>query len=1025
MMLCSLPAIAQQNEVNLKGVVYDHIGETVPGANAYIKSRPHIGVATDIDGNFQLKASPGEVIVFTFVGYENIEYPVTKEENNLSIRFTDTSQQLDEIVVVGYGIQKKSVMSSSVSRVTSADLDKGNPTNVQNALKGKVSGVTIISESGQPGSDSKIRIRGVGTVNDSNPLYIVDGMPSSNGINFLNPSDIESIEILKDAASAAIYGARGANGVILVTTKQGTKAAKAAISYEFTYGFQNPERKVDLMNSREYQMMMNEMADNTPSLERPFPQPSTIDTDWQKELTYTNAPVINHKISVSGGGEQSTYYASFGILDQDGVYAKGYSNYKRYNARLNYKTTLINENRKWLSKVTLGSILSYSRTERTGTTISNSEAGGLIASMNMLPPTSPIYQEDPTRLEEYKLLYPNYVVAPNGKAFNIMEVGMSNPFADMQVNNNQERIPQIFGTNFSLDFDLFPGLKYKTTYGLDWYFGSNRRVWPVYELSATNKNANSRVENTRDESLTWQWENILSYGTSIGLHNFDVLAGTSMMSYKYSSLKGTDYDLLVVDMDKGYINIATADRSMERTEGSASDHRIASTFARLNYNYDEKYLLEGVLRRDGSSNFGKDHKYAIFPSVSVGWVLTRENFMADRLSWMEFAKLRASWGQNGNEKIGAFGYTSIMSMGSNAVAGGKVYTGAKTSGYVNPDLKWETSEQIDIGFDLRMFKNALTFSFDYFNKKTKDMLLNVALPEYTGFYSMKVNQGTVKNEGFEFEASYRFNIQKVRIGLSANASYVENIVTDQGDGRSELEWLGGGLGGAVTWRENDKPYGFFYGYVHDGIFQNWDEVNSYVTKDGKLKQPYAQPGDVRWKDLDGENGITGDDRTMIGDPNPNWTFGFTLTTEWNNFDFNALFQGVAGNEIYKFYRRANVANANWEKYWLGRWHGEGTSNWLPHVVGGDPGNNTTRVSDMFIEDGSYLRLKVVQLGYTLPQHLVRKAYIQRLRLFLQGENLYTFTGFTGLDPEVGTRNGFDGGTHPQARTFTIGANIVF
>ncbi len=1024
MTLCCFQVFAQQGEVNLQGVVYDHLGETAPGVNIYIKERPSVGVATDLDGKFQIKVPVGDILVFTYIGYDDIEYPVTKADNALVIRFKESSQLLDEVIVVGYGVQKKSVLSSAVSRVTSEDLDKGNPTNVQNALKGKVSGVTIISESGQPGSDSKIRIRGTGTVNDSNPLYIVDGMPSSNGINFLNPSDIESIEILKDAASAAIYGARGANGVVLVTTKKGTKSSKATVNYEFTYGIQSPERKVDLMNSEEYQMMMNEMAVNT-GQDIPFPTASNVNTDWQKELTYNNAPVVNHKVSVSGGSDKSTYYASFGYISQKGVYAKGYSNYERYNARLNYNTILLEENRKWLSKVTFGSILNYSRTERKGTNIGNSEAGGVIASMNMLPPTSPIYQDDPAKIAEYELLYPNYVKNPDGRVYNIMDIGMSNVFADMQVNNNQLRVPQIFGANFNLDFDLFPGLKFKTTYGMDWYFGSNRRIWPVFDLSPTNKNANSRVEDTKDESFTWQWENILSYNTALGLHNLGLLAGTSMMSYKYSNIKGTDYDLLVVDMDKGYINTATADRAMERVEGGASDHKIASLFARVNYNYDEKYLLEGVIRRDGSSNFGKDHQYAIFPSVSGGWVLTREGFMDSRPDWFDFAKIRASWGQNGNEKIGVFGYTSMMRMGSNAVAGGKVYTGAKTSGYVNPDLKWETSEQTDIGFDLRMFNNAFTFSFDYFNKKTKDMLLDVALPEYTGFTTMKVNQGTVKNEGVELEASYRFNVQKVKFGINANASYVKNEVTNQGDGRSEIEWLGGGLGGAVTWRENGRPYGFFYGYQHDGIFQNWDEVNSYVTSEGKLKQPNAKPGDIRWKDLDGKNGITGDDRTMIGDPNPNWNFGLTLTAEWNNFDFSAFAQGVAGNEIYKFYRRANVANANWEKYWLDRWHGEGTSNWLPRLVGGDPGNNTTRVSDLFIEDGSYLRIKLVQLGYTLPTQLVRKAYIQKLRLFLQGENLYTFTNFTGLDPEVGTRNGFDGGTHPQARTFTIGANIVF
>lgn len=1025
-LLCGVSLMAQQRELDIRGVVYDHLGETVPGANVYIKSRPDVGTVTDFDGRFQVKAATGEVLVVAFVGYDNQEIAVTASTASLTIRLKESSQQLDEVIVVGYGVQKKSVLSSAVSRVTSEELDKGNPTNVQNALKGKVSGVQITSQSGQPGADSKIRIRGTGTVNDSNPLYIIDGMPSSNGINFLNPSDIESIEVLKDAASAAIYGARGANGVILVTTKGGKQATQTTVNYEFTYGLQNPERKSDLMDSREYQMMMNEMAANM-GKDPYFPVYSDVNTDWQKELTYKNAPVVNHKVSISGGGDQSTYYASFGYLKQRGIFAKGYSDYQRYNARLNYNTRLLDtQSRSWLNRIVFGARINYSRTEREGRDIGNSESSGLIASMNMLPPTEPVYQNDPEKLANYDLLYPNHVTAPDGRVYNIIDMReINNPFAAMQVRNNQRRIPQVFGANFNLDFDVLPGLTYRTTAGFDWAFASDRSVTPAYDLNTTEKNTQSQITDKKSESFTWQWENTLSYRKSFGLHNLGVLVGTSLFSYQYSDLSGEDYNLLVVDMDKGYIDIATGDRSMERVNGWASDHRMASVFGRINYNYDEKYLLEAVLRRDGSSNFGKKHQYALFPSVSAGWVLTREAFMEDRPSWFDFAKLRFSWGQNGNESIGAFGYTSMMSMGSNAVVNGQVHTGAKPSGYVNSDLKWETSEQIDLGLDIRLFKNAFTFSADYFKKTTKDMLLDVALPEYTGYYSMKVNQGSVKNEGVELEASYRFRVGKVNLGVSANASYVHNVVTNQGSGRSEIDWLGGGMGGAVTWRENGRPYGFFYGYVHNGIFQNWDEVNSYVTEDGKLKQPNAQPGDIRFKDLDGKDGITGDDRTMIGDPNPDWTFGLTLNAEWNGFDFSAFFQGTQGNDIYKLYRRNNVTYGNWERSWLNRWHGEGTSDWTPRLVEGDPNNNTSWVSTFGIEDGSYLRLKVLQLGYTLPEQLTRKAFIRKLRFFVQGENVFTLTGYSGLDPEVGTRNGFDGGTYPQARTFTVGANVTF
>ena len=1025
-MLCCFQAFGQQGQLSLEGVVYDHLGETVPGANVYVKGNTSVGTVTDIDGNFTLKVSQGDVLVFAFIGYDNIEYPITKSESNLIIRFTESSQLLDEVIVVGYGVQKKSVLSSAVSRVTSEDLDRGNPTNVQNALKGKVSGVQITSNSGQPGADSKIRIRGTGTVNDSNPLYIIDGMPSESGINHINPSDIESIEILKDAASAAIYGARGANGVVLVTTKKGTKG-KATLNYEFTYGIQNPEKKYDLMNSQEYQMIMNEMAANS-GKDSYFPTTSGINTDWQNELKNSNAPIANHKVTLSGGGEQSTYYASFGYVKQEGIFAKGHADYERYNGRLNYNNTLVDaKDRKWLNKITFGAIVSYSKIKKTGNDIGNSEISSILASANMLPPTESVYQDDPAKLEEYKLIYPNHVVAPNGRTYNIIEMReINNPLARLQVNHNQLRIPQTFGANFSLDADILPGLKYKTTYGMDWVFNSEKNVTPVYELNATSKNANSKIEDEKKESFYWQWENIVSYNKGFGLHNIGVLLGTSMSSYTFSNIKGTDFDLLVVDIDKGYIDTATASEEMSQVSGGANDHRLASVFGRINYNYDEKYLFETVIRRDGSSNFGRNHQYATFPSVSAGWVLTRENFMENKPSWLDFAKIRFSWGQNGNEKIGSFAYTSMMTKQDlNAVYGGKVYTGMKPAGYVNTDLKWETSEQTDLGIDLRFFNNALTFTADYFKKKTKDMLLEMPIPMYTGYGNMKINQGTVNNEGIEFEASYRFNVNKVKLGINGNASYIKNKVTDQGPDRIGIDNLGGGMGGQVTWRENGYPYGFFYGYVHDGIFQNWDDVNNYVTEDGKLKQPNAQPGDIRFKDMDGKDGINSDDRTMIGKPNPDWTYGFTLTTEWNGFDFSAFFQGSQGNDIYKLYRRPTVAYANWDRTWLNRWHGEGTSNWVPRIVEGDPSGTLNQVSSFYVEDGSYLRFKVAQLGYRLPQQLLRKIYIQNLRIFVQAENIFTITDYTGYDPEVGTRNGFDGGTYPQARTFTVGANITF
>ena len=1016
-----------QQGTYVTGMVKDTHGEPIIGANIVVKGQSQSGTITDIQGNFRLEASSSAVLVVTYIGYIDQEVSLNGK-NNVVITLEEDTKTLDEVVVVGYGVQKKSVVTGALSRVTADELDKGSPTSVQDVLKGKVSGVQITSESGQPGTASKIRVRGVGTVNNSDPLYIVDGMPSSNGINFLNPSDIESIEVLKDAASAAIYGARGANGVVLVTTKRGTQKQKTSVSYEFTYGIQNPAKKIDLLGSADYQMLINEQADNSGKpLMYGDPKKYTVNTDWQKELTYKNAPITTHKVALSGGGENSTHYASFGYIKQRGIFAKGHSDYERFNGRLNYTNTLLEaKDRSWLNKITMGSNLSYSRAEKIGNNIGNSEASGLITSLNMLPPNESVYQDDPAKLAEYETFYPNHVKAADGRAYNIIEMReINNPVASMQVNNNQRRVSQMFNANFDFNVSIIPGLTYRTTAGMEWKFDSDKNVTPVYELNATSKNANSKVNDFKSDSFSWQWENILSYDKSFGLHNLKLMAGTTLSSLAYTDLGGEDYDLLVVDPDKAFIDIAAGDRSMERVWGKGNDHKLASVFGRVNYNYDEKYLLEAVVRRDGSSNFGSKNKYAVFPSVSLGWVPTRESFMENRPDWISFMKVRLSWGQNGNEEIGAFGYTSMMSLGYNAVVDGKVVTGAKPAGYVNEDLKWETSEQTDLGLDLRFLNNSLSFSVDYFVKKTKDMLLKVPLPEYTGFRDMSSNVGTVENKGFEFEASYRFRVGPVDLSVGGNASYVKNEVTELGAGRTELHWLGGGLGGAVTHMESGRPYGFFYGYVTDGIFQNQSQIDRYVNSKGKKIQPDAQPGDVRYKDLDDSGSISDQDRAVIGDPNPKWTYGFSLNANWKNFDLYAFFQGAQNVDIYKLYRRSNVTYGNWEKEWLGRWHGEGTSNRLPRLEEGDPRHNMNWVSDLFVEDGSYLRLKVLQLGYQLPVNLTRKAFVQKLRLYVQAENLFTITDYSGYDPEVGTRHGFDGGTYPQARTFTIGANIVF
>ena len=992
-------------------------GEALIGVSV-VQRGTSTGTVTNANGDYEISVPVGTDLEFSYIGYASQTVKVVSGRNVYDVALVDDANVIDELVVVGYGVQKKSVMSSSVSRVTADDLDLGHPTNVQNAMKGKVSGVIITQNSGQPGADSKIRIRGVGTVNNSDPLYIIDGMPSESGINHLNPSDIESIEILKDAASAAIYGARGANGVVLVTTKQG-KAGKTSVTYEFSYGFQNPSHKLDLVSSEDYQMLINEMGVNSGrGANFYFPTKSNVNTDWQKEIQNDNAPVVNHRLSISGGTDRDEYYLSLGYLKQEGIYGKGYSDYERLNVRLNNNLTLMDvKNRNWLNKLVLNTNTSFSSQNTKGGQFGNSEVAGILTSINMLPPTEPVYQTDAAKIAEYEVAYPNAVKTTDGRYYNIVDMReIVNPLADLIVNHNERTNPKNFNFNFGATLDVLPGLKYKSTLAVEYVMNSWRKVTPVYELNSSSKNSQSTVQQQKTTSTYWQWENILTYNKSFGKHNVGALVGTTMSDYYYEGIGGQDYDLLVTDINKGYIDIAGAPETDSSIWGNASDHKMASVFGRLNYNYDEKYLLEFVIRRDGSSNFSRDHQYATFPSVSAGWVITNEKFMEHRPAWFEFAKIRASWGQNGNENIGSFRYTSMMGKGKDAVWGGDIHTGMLPTGYANKDLKWETSEQTDLGLDLRFLKNALTFTVDYYVKKTKDMLLWKPIPLYTSFSSMLVNAGTVKNTGVEFEASYRFNVGKVHLGVQGNASWLKNEVTDQGPDRMGIDGITGGMGGQVTYSENGRPYGFFFGYVTDGVFQNQAQVDA-------SGQAGAQPGDLRFKDLDGNGTIDANDRTMIGNPIPDWTFGLTLNAEWNGFDASIFFQGTAGNDIYKLYRRSNVALATFESSWLDRWHGEGTSNTNFRIVEGD--NNNYQISDWFVQDGSYLRLKVAQLGYTLPRQLVNNIGIQNLRVYIQGENLLTFTGYDGYDPEVGTRNGLDSGTYPSARTITLGASVTF
>ena len=1023
----------------ITGTIID--GETkepIIGASVWLKNSSS-GTVTNLDGHYSLTIEGiGGVLEFSYIGMKKQEIAISNK-NVIDVILNPDTKKLDEVVVVGYGQQKKESVVVSMSSIKPKDIVVPSRS-LNNSLAGQVAGLIAVQRSGEPGYDNaEFWIRGVSTfAGGTSPLVLVDGVPRS--MSDIEPDEIETFSVLKDAAATAIYGAEGANGVVLVTTKKGS-VQKPVLTYEVSYGWQSSTKKLDYMNAAQYQMMVNEMNKNE-GKELKFPNfdinnPSTYpttETDWQDELLNNHALVYNHKVSLSGCTDRGIYYASFGYLNQNGVVASENSYYKRYNARFNNTYTVMEDkNRFWLPKVTFGSNISYSHTESMGIG-NNSDVSGVLTSMALTPPNEPIYQTDPEQLKIYDQLYAGYVKDADGRAYNIINYmrEMGNPLAVRDVSNNTLNTANNFNANLNLEATLLPGLKFRTNVGLAWAFWGSRGYTPEYYITTNNRNETSSVFHKKNESYKWQVENVLSYEKTIGKHAFSVLVGQSALSEESTGLTGEDYNLLRLGMEYAYLNSAAAERSLERTDDYINQHRLSSFFARATYNYAEKYMLSLVFRRDGSSNFGPNNKYASFPSISAGWNMTEEKFMKNRPGWLNLIKLRASWGRNGNESIGAFQYTSLLNMGSNNLALGKgskdqIYVGIVSAGYANPSIQWETSEQTDLGIDLRLLNNSLSFSVDYFDKRTKDMILWLQTPKYLGYWGMNANSGTMSNKGVEMDATYRFKAGGVNFSVNGNASYVKNEVTDRGPGFSSIATLGAGMANPnVAIVDSGMPYGYFRGYVHDGIFQNWDEVNAHVGPSGKPLQPNAKPGDIRFKNLCNDDLLDDKDLTMIGNPNPDWVYGFSLNIDWKNIDFSVFFQGVAGNQIFNYDRRANVPYANWHRKWLDRWHGEGTSNWWPRVVEDDGANqNTSRVSNLYVEDGDYLRLKVLQLGYTFPSLLTKKALISNLRIYIQCDNLLTFSKYRGYDPEVGSRSGLDSGSYPQARVFTLGASVSF
>ena len=1034
-------SISAQNLISVKGVITDTGGEPLLGVSV-LEIGTLNGTVSDLNGRFSINVSQGASLRFSFVGFETVELPANAVMN---VTLPEKESLLDELVIIGYGVQKKSVITAAISSVKASDMEKRTPTRIDNMLQGQVSGVSITQHSGQPGSEVTMRIRGIGTTGDNTPLYIIDGMAVNGGIRNINPLDIESIEILKDA-SAAIYGTRGGNGVVLITTKKG-KEGKPKIEYDMNLGWQNPWRRVPLLNTEQYMALHNERLINnnqTPLYSyKDFTDARAglmPNTDWQDVAFSKNAPISNHQVSINGGNEKGKYYLSLGRFSQDGILGGKYgaSNYDRWTIRSNNEYEVLNsQNRKILNKLRIGVNATYSRAN--STSLGNNEVfGTILASVIALPPFMTPYLDEVAGLalleeQPTALVHNGKVLTPT-----LSEYRESlNPLAFYLQPDRTFYEEDKFIGNFWGELNIFKGLVFRTNFGYDLAFwGNNGYRFPhfksYYETRATDTDpAMTRAWNEMNRAFTRQIENTLTYDFSISKHSVTLLAGQSARDGFGRYLRGEGLDLKVYDPDMAIINNARMDirEGGRRSNGYTWTSALASYFGRISYNYAERYMFQAILRYDGSYKFGANNKWGTFPSLSIGWNVWNEPYLESvKPLWWNILKIRGSWGINGSDRINEWAYMSLMESDLNYYFGGNgnetLYYGISSGRLPNPFIHWEESQQANAGLDLGFFRNSLTLTVDWFYKQTKAMLREAAtVPGYVGQSPPFVNAGTIDNTGIEMDLVYRFSpVKDLNLSFKANASYVKNTVVNYGDAAGENGW--GGIGAAgigdFIYHKNGYPNPFFYGYVTDGIFQSIEEVKAHKI------QPNAQPGDVRFKDINNDGILDDKDREIIGKPVPDWTFGFTFSTDYKGIDFHLFLQGIQGVEIFDIVRRTDFPEANLPTWFMDRWTGPGTSDKYPRIVSGEA-NNNWRASDLYIKDGSYLRIKNIQIGYTVPQLYTKKAGMERVRIWIGSENLFTFTKYDGFDPEIG--DGQIGvsrmGNYPVARTLNCGIGITF
>lgn len=1017
------------NAQTVKGtVISGSDNEPLIGASVMVEGTRN-GAVTDLDGNFTISAKNGQTLEVSYLGFITQKIKVTGSVINVTL--LEDKQSLDEVVVVGYGVQKKKLVTGATVQLKGDDIAKLNTTNPLSAMQGQTPGVNIVSTSGQPGASMSVTIRGLGTVGNSQPLYLIDGV--GGDITTLNPADIESIDVLKDAASAAIYGAQAANGVVLVTTKSG-KEGVSKITYDGYVGWQTLGRKFEMLNANQYMQIMDEALLNSYMSPIDWTSLSAIrdangnvyNTDWIDQAVDNGALTTSHSLAFTGGSKTSTYSISGGYTGQDGLIGgSDVSYYKRYNLRAN------SEHKMWNGLVIIGEHVGFVYKDSRGMGTGNIYNNNLRSAFSTSP-LVPVYDADG-----------NYYSTVDSD----WNKNDGNPYGTMMMNRYNQSKNTSVDANVYVQIEPIKNLKFKTVFGLS-YGGSNYRSFtPIYKFTPQSGNGITKVNQSNGNGTSLVWTNTLTYDFDIKDHHISALLGSETTKYDGESTGSYGVNLTAGfdDWEHAYVENTEKGHADRKVSGGPYDAtRGQSFFARLGWSWKDRYMVNATMRADGSSKFAKGHRWGYFPSVSAGWTLTEEDFMKSAASWLDFLKLRLSWGQVGNANINCYQYlapvtTSNTNYNFGATGGTDAWVmGAYTERLANEKVKWETSEQYNVGLDARFLRQRLSLTLDGYIKSTKDWLVQAPIRATAGTGGPVINGGDVKNKGIEVGLSWNDNIGRdFTYSVGANFAYNHNEV-------GNIPTLDGIIHGKDNQifqnaeefyrAENGHAIGYFWGYKTAGLFQNQKEINDWIAAGNGIYQADVKPGDVKYVDINHDGVINASDKVDLGNGLPKYTFGFNVNLAWKGFDLSANFTGAAGFQIAQSYRDPSSSQANYSRRILKRWTGEGTSNEIPRVTYGDVGN--WLFSDLYLQDGDYIRLQNLTMGYDFKKLISWKG-LSKMRLYFQVQNLFTLTKYDGMDPEIGSFNGTDGnssdawvsgvdmGYYPHPRTFIVGLNLAF